>query len=464
MTTKISLQKQAPVLAGLVKIIDILIYLFFGIASFVFVFHSFKIPFLYQIAIMGGSFLVWPIFRLANVYQPLRGKSLISYLNPLLVGALLTALILMGSAFLTKHGESYSRLWFLIWQLATFLSLIIFRIVLAKILRFYRSLGRNQKRIIIIGAGKLTHELIIQIKNNLWSGFKIVAIFDHAPSAQNKIENLTIANPPEDIEKFIEAQHIQEVWLVASPWDYGMINTMVNRLKSTYVTLRYFPEILGIDLLHQSISDILGFPVVNVISSPMFGVNQLLKNIEDKILAILFLLLLSPLFLLFTILVKISSPGPVFYRQERISWNGKKFWMLKFRTMPVNAEEKTGAVWAVKNDQRVTRIGSFLRKTSLDEIPQFWNVLKGDMSIVGPRPERPVFVKQFKNQIPAYTQKHLVKAGITGWAQVNGWRGNTNLEKRIEFDLYYINHWSLWFDLKIIFLTVFKGLINRNAY
>ncbi|HEY0334200.1 MAG TPA: exopolysaccharide biosynthesis polyprenyl glycosylphosphotransferase, partial [Stenotrophomonas sp.] len=183
-----------------------------------------------------------------------------------------------------------------------------------------------------------------------------------------------------------------------------------------------------------------------------------------RFLAGLILMAISPLMLVLAAAVKLSSPGPVFYRQERMSWNNKTFWMLKFRSMPVDAEQGTGAVWAKAGECRATRVGAFLRKTSLDELPQFLNVLKGDMSIVGPRPERPVFVHKFKQEIPAYMKKHMVKAGITGWAQVNGWRGSTDLCKRIECDLFYIENWSLWFDIKIVFLTLFKGFVHRNAY
>jgi putative colanic acid biosynthesis UDP-glucose lipid carrier transferase len=196
----------------------------------------------------------------------------------------------------------------------------------------------------------------------------------------------------------------------------------------------------------------------------MIGGNRLVKACEDRVLAAFILLLTVPLFIVIAAAVKWSSKGPVFYRQKRISWNGKEFDMLKFRTMPVDAEAATGPVWAKPGEQRATKVGAFLRKTSLDEFPQFINVLRGEMSIVGPRPERLVFVEEFKDKIPGYMQKHLVKAGITGWAQINGWRGNTSLEKRIEYDLFYIENWSFFFDMKIIFLTVFRGLVNKNAY
>ena len=196
----------------------------------------------------------------------------------------------------------------------------------------------------------------------------------------------------------------------------------------------------------------------------MDGANRYIKALEDKLLAALILIIISPLLIILALGVKLSSKGPIFYRQERVTWYGKNFHMYKFRSMPVAAENDTGAVWAKAGENRATPFGAFLRKTSLDELPQFWNVLKGDMSIVGPRPERPVFVDKFKDEIPGYMQKHKVKAGITGWAQVNGWRGDTDLNKRIEHDLHYIENWSLWMDIKIIFLTIFKGFIHKNAY
>ncbi|MCL4170499.1 UNVERIFIED_CONTAM: hypothetical protein GTU68_036006, partial [Idotea baltica] len=231
------------------------------------------------------------------------------------------------------------------------------------------------------------------------------------------------------------------------------INTIVNALSDMTIDIRLVPDIFGFRLINHSVSTIAGMPVVNLSVTPMDGINRWIKAIEDKFLAALILILISPLMLTVSLLVKLSSSGPIFYRQERLSWNGREFTIYKFRTMPVDSEQSTGAVWATKGEARATSIGNFLRRTSLDELPQFWNVLKGDMSIVGPRPERPVFVDQFKHEIPSYMRKHMVKAGITGWAQVHGWRGDTDLNKRIEHDLYYIDNWSLWLDLRIILMT-----------
>jgi putative colanic acid biosynthesis UDP-glucose lipid carrier transferase len=238
---------------------------------------------------------------------------------------------------------------------------------------------------------------------------------------------------------------------------------VLSSLQRHSVQVCFVPDIFNFTLLHHSMTEIAGLPVINLTDSPLEGVNLLGKSIEDFVLSLAILVATSPLLLLLAIGVKLSSPGPVFFRQERITWNGARFQMLKFRTMPTDAESATGPVWATVGDRRSTPFGAFLRRWSLDELPQFINVLRGEMSIVGPRPERPEFVEHFRREIPGYMQKHLVKAGITGWAQVNDFRGNTSLTKRIQYDLYYIEHWSLWFDLRIIALTLVHVFTTRHA-
>jgi Undecaprenyl-phosphate glucose phosphotransferase len=221
------------------------------------------------------------------------------------------------------------------------------------------------------------------------------------------------------------------------------------------------PNLAGVSLTTTFFE---GMPIIGLRESPHYGVNIVVKRLMDIVLSALALVLLSPVLLLIALAVKVTSRGPVFYRQERCGLNGRPFNMLKFRSMPVDAESDTGPIWARKGDNRTTAIGAFLRKTSLDELPQFINVLKGDMSVVGPRPERPVFIEKFKKTIPSYMARHAVKCGITGWAQVNGWRGNTSLRRRIQYDLYYIVHWNPLFDLKIMWMTLWNGLVHRNAY
>jgi putative colanic acid biosynthesis UDP-glucose lipid carrier transferase len=373
--------------------------------------------------------------------------------------------MLAGLSFFTKSGDAFSRTWFLIWMSLALLLVVMFRCSVILCLRFMRSRGLNERRVVIMGAGDLGIKLAETIQQALWTGFR-VAVFmdDRAANRLSTIQGIPVIQTPEDIGHYLKKNSIDEVWLALPLRAEARMKEILHELRHHTITTRFVLDIFGLDLLNHSLTDVAGFPVLNICSSPMMGVNRLVKAVEDRIVAAIIILLISPILVPIAIAVKLSSPGPVFYRQKRVGWNGEEFEMLKFRTMPVNAEAKTGPVWATAEDQRATSIGRFLRQTSLDELPQFINVLKGEMSIVGPRPERKIFVDEFKEKIPRYMQKHLVKAGITGWAQVNGWRGNTSLEKRIEYDLYYIENWSLAFDLKIIFLTIFRGFVNRNAY
>jgi exopolysaccharide biosynthesis polyprenyl glycosylphosphotransferase len=239
---------------------------------------------------------------------------------------------------------------------------------------------------------------------------------------------------------------------------------LVTEFRDESIDLQVIPDYSRFIALGAAVESFGGVPLIVLNDSPLYGYRAWLKRLMDFTLSAVGLLILSPFLGLIALAVRLSSRGPVLYRQERMGLDGRTFGMLKFRSMKVDAEDRTGAVWAVKNDNRRTVIGTFLRSTSLDELPQLWNVLTGDMSLVGPRPERPVFVDKFRNEIPNYMLRHRVKTGITGWAQVNGWRGDTSLEKRIECDIYYIRNWSLWLDIKILFLTVFKGFVNPNAY
>ena len=261
----------------------------------------------------------------------------------------------------------------------------------------------------------------------------------------------------------LAAAEVDEVWLALSLSEEAAIKDALHALRHSTASIRFAPDMFTLRLINHGVSDVLGVPMFDLSTSPMTGTNQLVKWLEDKVLSSLILLLISPIMILLALGVKLTSPGPVFYRQERVGLNNKPFHMLKFRSMPVDTE-KSGVQWGGSAAKAKTRFGQFIRKTSLDELPQFLNVLKGDMSIVGPRPERPMFVEQFKEEIPDYMKKHMVKAGITGWAQVHGWRGDTDLRTRIEYDLYYIENWSLLLDLKIVVMTVFKGFVNKNAY
>ncbi|WP_372778328.1 undecaprenyl-phosphate glucose phosphotransferase [Litorivivens sp.] len=376
-------------------------------------------------------------------------------------GWLLVFLLLSLFLFVTKTSDHFSRLWYGSWLVFGFVGVEAGRLSVNSLVRYLRRKGINRRRVVIIGYAEIGRSALEKLSDSGVTGLQVVAYFS---DDQESCPGLNVRGPVDAALDFVERNDIDQVWIAVPFVRAAELERILELFKHSMVDIRLVPDLYGFRLLNHSTSVVAGLPVVNLSMSPMDGLNRVIKSVEDKVLSAVILLLVSPLLLVIALGVKLSSPGPVFYRQERVSWNGGRFYMLKFRSMPVDAESESGAVWARPGDNRSTRFGGFLRRTSLDELPQFINVLKGDMSIVGPRPERPYFVDRFKEEIPGYMLKHKVKAGITGWAQVNGWRGDTDLQARIEHDLYYIEHWSLLFDLKIIVLTLFRGLVHRNAY
>ena len=384
----------------------------------------------------------------AQVYRSWRGAELPNMLAGVAGRWLMVLGLILLWLFLFKGSDDYSRIWFSLWAGLALVFLWLERLMLYLALRALRRRGFNLRHVALVGAGHGAENLKSRLAAFGWSGYKI---------------SIEVADTsPDTLAQLAEAQ-VDEVWLALLLSDEAAIRDTLHALRHSTASIRFVPDLFTLSLVNHGVSDVVGVTMYDLSTSPMAGMNQLIKWLEDKILSLLILLMISPLMLLLAIGVKLSSPGPVFYRQERIGLNSKPFNMLKFRSMPVDIE-KAGVQWGGSAAKATTRFGQFIRKTSLDELPQFINVLKGDMSIVGPRPERPMFVEQFKDEIPNYMKKHLVKAGITGWAQVHGWRGDTDLKTRIEYDLYYIEHWSLSLDLRIVFLTLFKGFVNKNAY
>ena len=384
----------------------------------------------------------------AEVYRSWRGAQIPSMLAGIagrwtaLVGVMLLWL------FIFKASEDFSRVWFLLWTVLSLVILWLERLVVYLFLRALRRRGFNLRHVVLVGSGSAADNIKKRLSAAGWSGYQIV---------------LTLPETDPGSMAVLETCEADEVWLALSFSQEQAIKDALHALRHSTASIRFVPDLLTLRLVNHGMSDVMGIPMYDLSTSPMTGVNQLIKWIEDKLLSALILILISPLMLILALGVKLTSPGPVFYRQQRVGLNNQPFYMLKFRSMPVDTE-KEGVSWGGATTKTTTRFGKFIRKTSLDELPQFINVLKGDMSIVGPRPERPIFVEQFKEDIPDYMKKHLVKAGITGWAQVHGWRGDTDLKTRIEYDLYYIENWSLWLDIKIILLTIFKGFVNKHAY
>lgn len=415
----------------------------------------------YQNLALFSGLLILATNQFNGLYHSWRGRSLFQGSKILIKSWLLVFAILIIFAFVMKITEHYSRFILGIWFITTPTLLIIYRIVLRNILAILYIKGRFTKMAAIYGCGSCSEQIEKIFNTNSWLGYRIIGSFDEK---YVKNENTKILGGIKELLKLAKSGAIQTVY-IALPLDRGEeIKQLLNELSDTTVTVKYVPDFFSFDLIHASMTTVSGIPVINLYDTPLNDpAKALIKRLEDICISSLILLMVSPIMVILSIGVKLSSPGPIFYQQTRVGWNGRKINMLKFRSMPVDIETN-GVQWGGSKNKTSSKFGTFIRKMSLDELPQFINVLKGDMSIVGPRPERDIFVEKFREEIPRYMQKHLVKAGITGWAQINGWRGDTDLTKRIEFDLYYIDNWSWWFDMRIIFLTIFKGIINKNAY
>jgi Undecaprenyl-phosphate glucose phosphotransferase len=376
-------------------------------------------------------------------------------------GTALLALLVLATTFL-RHNLSASR-----GELLLFFALAGFGVLTGRRLswaaiRTLRSHGYNQTFSVIVGTGRVARKTARGLRRASWIGIKNIGFVEERPG--NMTRDLDILGNFLDLPVLIQKYKIEHVFIALPMNRYDDARRVFAILSQLLVEVRLVADVPNFAGLSLTTANLDGMPLVGLRESPHFGLNIVVKRAMDIVLSSIGLILLSPLLALLAILVKRTSPGPVFYRQERCGLNGKTFYMLKFRSMRVDAESQTGAVWTTKGDNRTTRLGAFIRKTSLDELPQLWNVLRGDMSLVGPRPERPVFIQKFSKTIPNYMARHCVKAGITGWAQVHGWRGNTSLRKRLQYDLYYITHWTPWLDLRILWMTIFHGIIHRNAY
>lgn len=459
-------REYAPLMSVGFRMADAILILCAGLLSYVIKFGYQPLPVQYDLAYLISTLLVLIVFSVLGIY--LSWRSMVGWRHHVRMISIAWAsviAILIFTAFATKTSTMYSRQWFLMWAVFGWVFLVFFRLLLYRFLGSLRAKGWNHKRVLIVGAGELGQTLAFNIQSSTWMGFDIIGFVDDKGSLrENQVNGVPVLGSIDDLAALVSDNEVDEVLLTLPMRAWERIEHVQHLLRHSTATVRFIPDIYGQRLINHSVTEFAGLPALNLTESPMMGINVVLKLAEDKILALIILLLISPLFVAIAIGVKLSSAGPVFYKQERVSWNGRRFMMYKFRSMPVDVESQSGPKWASSGESRATRFGFLLRKTSLDELPQFINVLKGEMSIVGPRPERPFFVEKFKDEIPYYMKKHLVKAGITGWAQVNGWRGDTDLNKRIEYDLYYVENWSLWLDLKIIVLTVYSGFVHKNAY
>jgi len=410
--------------------------------------------------------LLLPIMNQFNgLYRSWRGRSIFEGSRIVIKSWIMVWALLIILAFLLKVSDQYSRVVLAGWFLLTPIFLIGCRFLIRAILSTLYKAGIFNKKVAIYGSGNASQQLRATFNRHLWLGYQLVSIYDDL-----SVEH-TNSELGGGVNKLLEdaKNDVFETLYIALPASRDSeIKLLLNELSDTTVKVKYLPDFFSYDLIHASMTTIAGLPVINIYDTPLDDPGKaVIKRLEDIIFSILILILVSPVMLLIALGVRLSSPGSVLFKQTRYGLKGEHFDVYKFRTMTT---QDNGSVieQASKNDPRVTRFGAFLRRSSLDELPQFFNVIQGRMSIVGPRPHAVAHNEEYRKLIPKYMQRHLVKPGITGLAQVSGWRGETDtlekMQKRVEFDLSYINHWSLWNDIKIIIRTVFIGPFSKNAW
>lgn len=409
-------------------------------------------------------------FRGYGLYRPRRTGALLEEMGNI-VGACTTTLVVLLALSALVRGWSYSRLVILIFALLMPLGLIAARLVVRGVLRSMRQRGWNLRRAIVVGTGVLASEVLTRLDRHPWTGIEVLGLISEGEEGlegdaeKTGCESHRVLGGVADVGRIVaDMDPPVDVVFVALPSERSAsLRDIMQQLGDTTVDVRYVPDVLGFMQLRANVSDFDGLAMVSLREGPLYGWNRILKRGFDVAVATSLLAVVSPLLLLLGLLIRLTSPGSALYRQERAGLDGRTFEMLKLRTMTAGAEDQTGPRMTTRDDSRRTRLGAWLRRTSLDELPQLWNVIRGQMSLVGPRPERPVFIDELRRSLPNYMLRHKVKAGMTGWAQVHGLRGQTSMSERLRYDLFYIENWSLLLDLRVLLLTLTRGFVHRNA-
>ena len=412
----------------------------------------------------GLAFLLFPQF---DLYASWRGRLMPNMFGRLAAVLALVLLIGVFFSFLIHHAGALSRLWLFYWYLLSIIFLVTYRTLVYSTLRYLRKNGLNNKCVVIVGYGHIGQEMHKRALQQDWYGYEVKGV--HACRDTDNFNDPSVVkiHKLEDIQDFVVANGIHEIWITLPMSSSDQLDELQYSLRNALVDIRWMPDISSLQMLSRKMIDFLGMPAIDLNRPTSSGLGGIGKDLFDKVFAFIVLILLLPLFVVIAIGIKYTSPGPVFFKQPRLGLNGKKFNIYKFRSMKLH-QEHGKVTQATKNDPRITRIGQFLRRTSLDELPQFINVLMRDMSVVGPRPHALQHNEIYKDALGVYMLRHRVKPGITGWAQINGHRGETDtvdkMEKRVQSDLYYIHNWSFWLDLRIIVWTAFKGWTGNHAY
>lgn len=414
------------------------------------------------------AIFIVPIYLLIyysfKLYTPQRFKQGLDELKNIVKANIAGILVFILVLYVFKIID-YSRYLLVLFGILASALTSIERIIIRRLLRRIRTKGYNLKHIVIAGVSDTTTEFLDRIEKNRQWGYNVVGIFDDDIAAGKVLKGYKVVGKLDRLGVSLDELEVDDVFITLELKDYSKLGMIIDACEKSGVRTNIIPGYYKYIPAKPYLEEIDGLPVINIRYVPLDNIlNRIVKRTIDMIGSLMALTLFSPIMLITAIIIKVTSPGPVLFKQERVGLNRKSFMMLKFRSMRVQTSEEEKHMWTTQNDPRKTKFGNFIRKTSIDELPQLLNVFRGDMSMVGPRPERPHFVEQFKEEVPKYMIKHQVRPGITGWAQVNGWRGDTSIIKRIEFDLYYIENWDVLFDIKIMFLTLFKGFVNKNAY
>jgi exopolysaccharide biosynthesis polyprenyl glycosylphosphotransferase len=480
------IKKQRSGLIGLFLLSDIIAILFSFFYSYGFRFYAYIIPVSPDKGIppLNSYIFVFPLFLIVHLaifflqgfYRTRLKRTKIDdvFLTTLNVG--FTILIVLGVLnYLYAYSQGKAPLFRMDFKISHgFLAL--YSIVVIFMISFLRNQiyffmkrryakGLNLKNVLIVGAGEMGKSIAQKLSQYRDLGFIVRGFLDDEKTAGERIEvdgDVKVLGPLSALEPLLETENISDVYVALELSSYSKILETLKILNKYAVNVRLIPDLFQLLTLKARVEDLDGFPVISIDEPPIRGVMLFVKRVFDVVVSAVLLLVMLPALLFIALLIKLTSKGPVIYSQERMGLDGKRFLMRKFRTMVQDAEENTGPVMCTPQDPRMTRFGRFLRKFSLDEFPQLYNVLRGEMSLVGPRPERPVFVEDFRDKIPKYMLRHKVKSGITGWAQIHGLRQDTPIDKRLEYDFYYIQNWSLALDLKILWKTFRKGFIDRG--
>ncbi len=430
-------------------------------------FGNLDVSMIYMRHVAMAVFLALPVLSLSKLYRSWRGQGLFAEL-PSMAGAfgLIFGLTILYAVAM-KLPVNLSRLWWMLWFGLTLAGGATTRVIARRLASVVRERGMDLRTAVMVGGGADARRIVEALGRQKGAGIRVLGWFD-VPGLGGNLQEAPRLGDLAQLTDFVERHHVDQAWITLPMSAERDIARILDALAYSTADIKFVPDLLGLRLLNHSVEQVAGLPVINLRASPLDGDARLLKAVEDRVLAALILLLIAPLMAAIAIGVKLSSRGPILFRQRRHGLDGKIIDVWKFRSMRVHEEAHGQVTQATKHDARVTRFGAFLRRTSLDELPQFFNVLQGTMSIVGPRPHAVAHNHHYKNQVQLYMQRHRVKPGITGWAQVNGLRGETDtldkMSNRVEHDLFYMQNWSVWLDLRIVAMTVVGGFLGRNAY